>query len=134
MIFLLDDAIIGLVEMTGQINFYDMKKLFLTLAAALIAFSASADRTLASVNKCEIENPYQIQQINDSTLLYKNVDKIQIISNEQTTTKVYDNQNNVIYKQSGSFTVQLPQGDYTIVSDHKFTAARYKKVETLFRY
>ena len=120
--------------MTGQINFYDMKKIFLTLATALIAFSASADRTLASVNKCEIENPYQIQQINDSTLLYKNVDKIQIISNEQTTTKVYDDRNNVIYKQSGSFTVQLPQGDYTIVSDHKFTAARYKKVETLFRY
>lgn len=111
-----------------------MKKLFLMVIAAIFAVNACAERTSANVKNCEIENPYQIQQINDSTLLYKNVDKIQIISNDATTTKVYDKMNNVIYIQSGSFVVQLPQGDYIIVSDHRFTAARYKKEETLFRY
>lgn len=111
-----------------------MKKLFLTTISALITLFACAEGTSTTPQTCAVDDPQQILMINDSTLLYKNVDKIQIIANDSTVVKVYDSWGNVIYSQKGSFTLPLPEGDYKLESNKIFTQARYKKQEVLFRY
>lgn len=107
-----------------------MKKLLLTLVSAIVFIFAYAE-TSTTTNVCKIDNSMHVRQINDSTILYRNVDKIQIITNSDATTKIFDARNHMIYCQPGSFVIQLEQGDYTVVSNKKFAAAQYKRHEIM---
>jgi len=104
-----------------------MKKittLLLLLCISLSSFSAPA---LVRKQKWYEKNP-KVEIVNETTVIFKDVVKIQIKTNEPNQiTYVYDLRNSKLVKIArGSFEINLPIGDYLVQSDKKITKTIYE--------
>lgn len=102
-----------------------MKKLilFLILIASLTLGTSCVSSKIFS-------NSTQYEIVNDKTVIFRNVIKVEVQTcndcNNQITY-IYDLNNSKLVKVArGSFSVEVPSGDYLIQSDKKITNVDYK--------
>jgi hypothetical protein len=106
-----------------------MKKfitLLLLLCLSVSSFSAPA---LVRKQKWYEKNP-KVEVVNETTVIFKDVIKIQIKTNEQNQiTYVYDLKNSKLVKVArGSFEIELHCGNYLVQSDKKITKTIYEVI------
>jgi len=117
-----------------------MKKILVMLSIVAMMFTTSvvyagvaSDKDLASVErqiKRSYKNDPRIEIVNETTVIFHNVVKIEIRNNSKTAneqvTYVYDlKKSNLIKVARGSFEVELPEGNYLIQSNKKITKMEY---------
>ena len=92
------------------------------LATMTTSYFVSARNPFAKVSKVEV--------VNDQTVIFRNVIKIEIITNSaDQITYVYDLDHSKPVKAArGSFNVDLPMGDYLVLSNRKITKTDYKTI------
>lgn len=103
-----------------------MKKFLMILA--LIATMSISFTTEAKAPK-QI-NP-KIEVVNDKTVIFKNVVKIELFTVFfDQTTYVYDlKHGKLITVANGTFAIELPMGDYLVQSNKKITRTNYEVIE-----
>ena len=76
------------------------------------------------------ENNSKIEVVNETTVIFKNVDKIEIKSNTiNLVTYVYDlNRSKLMKVARGSFNVKLSKGDYLVQSNKPITKTVYEVI------
>ena len=91
-----------------------MKK-FIYFIIAAMCISCSTTQTINGKKKW-YESDSRIEVINETTVIFKNVDKIEIKSNTSSlVTYVYDlNHSKLMKVARGSFNVNLSKGDYLV--------------------
>lgn len=104
-----------------------MKKfltLFIVLFMSISCFSGPA---LVRKHKWYEKNP-KVEIINETTVIFKDVVKIQIKTNEPNQiTYVYDLKKSTLVKVArGSFEIDLTEGNYLVQSDKKITKTIYE--------
>ena len=106
-----------------------MKKfltLLILLSLSISSFSAPA---LVRKQKWYEKNP-KVEIVNETTVIFKDVIKIQIKTNEPNQiTYVYDLRNSKLVKVArGSFEIELHCGNYLVQSDKKITKTIYEVI------
>lgn len=103
-----------------------MKKFLMILA--LIATMSTSFTTEAKAPK-QI-NP-KIEVVNDQTVIFKNVVKIELFTVFfDQTTYIYDlKHGKLITVANGTFAIELPMGDYLVQSNKKITRTNYEVIE-----
>lgn len=104
-----------------------MKKFLMTLVVASISILAMANLTSTSVSNNQKSN-IQVEQLNDSTIIYQNVEIIEIKQHSNNLVLIYDESDHIVWAQIGSFKVTLPKGDYKVVSEKPFTKVESKTI------
>lgn len=101
-----------------------MKKLILILFL-LISFNY-----IDAKPKKWYQNNSKIETVNERTVIFKNVVRIDIKThNKNQITYVYDlNHSKLIKVARGSFEVELPMGNYLIQSNEKITKTLYEVI------
>ena len=117
-----------------------MKKILVMLSIVAMMFTTSvayadvaSDKDLARVErqiKRSYKNDPRIEIVNETTVIFHNVVKIEIRNNSKTAneqvTYVYDLRKSTLIKVArGSFEVELPEGNYLIQSNKKITKMEY---------
>ena len=76
------------------------------------------------------ERDSRIEVVNETTVIFKNVDKIEIKSNTSSlVTYVYDlNHSKLMKVARGSFNVSLSKGDYLVQSNKPITKTVYEVI------
>lgn len=106
------------------------KKLLVLLSFLLIALNIST-ADAARVNKTRwFERDSRIEVVNDKTIIYKDVVKIEIRSNDKNQiTYIYDLEHSKLVKVArGTFCVDLPRGNYLVLSDKRITKTVYEVI------
>lgn len=104
-----------------------MKKIFLSL---LLMLSVSC---LAGENSSTVQNSNMVdatvEQVNDSTVVYRNIERLEIYQAETNIIYVYDlKSSKLISVNRGYFSISLAKGDYMIVSTTPFTKAKTEAI------
>ena len=77
-----------------------------------------------------LSNSTQYEIVNDKTVIFRNVVKIEVQacnSCENQITYIYDLNNSKLVKVArGSFSIEVPNGNYLIQSDKRITNVDYK--------
>ena len=77
-----------------------------------------------------LSNTTQYEIVNDKTVIFRNVVKIEVQtcnSCENQITYIYDLNNSKLVKVArGSFSIEIPNGNYLIQSDKRITNVDYK--------
>lgn len=104
-----------------------MKKFITLLLLACLSLSSFSAPALVKKQKWYEKNP-KVEIVNETTVIFKDVVKIRIKTNEPNQiTYVYDLRNSKLVKVArGSFEVSLPIGDYLVQSDKKITKTIYE--------
>ena len=100
-----------------------MKRFLLILALMVMtSISFTTDAKIGSVKESRIE------VVNEQTVIFKNVIKIEIRTNkENQLTYVYDlRHSKLMAVEKGAFEVELPMGDYLVQSSEKITKTSYE--------
>lgn len=106
-----------------------MKKI-LTLFI-LLCFSISSFSAPVSVRKKKwYEKNPKVEIVNENSVIFKDVVKIQIKTNEvNQITYVYDLKKSILIKVArGSFELNLPISDYLVLSNKKITKTVYEVI------
>jgi len=78
------------------------------------------------------QNDARIEVVNETTVIFNNVVKIEVRVNERNQdqiTYVYDLRHSKLIKVArGSFEVNLPKGDYLVQSNKKITKTDYEVI------
>ena len=104
-----------------------MKKGILFLLTLLLISCSS----VSTVGKQKwYERDSRIEVVNETTVIFKNVDKIEIKSNTSSLiTYVYDlNHSKLMKVARGSFNVNLSKGDYLVQSNKPITKTVYEVI------
>ena len=112
--------------MLNNLNITFMKRVLLIFALLLsINVAPYVDARLSSNKKM----PY-VEVVNDQTVIFKNVIKIEIRTNrEDQITYVYDmNRSKLASVSKGAFEVNLPYGDYLVQSNRRITKTDYQTI------
>ena len=108
-----------------------MKKIFLImcLLSSFIFCNAEPSMYERSNNKKAKES--RIEVVNEKTVIFKNVIKIEIITkDENQITYIYDlNNSKLVVVAKGSFKVDTIKGDYLVQSNKKITKTKYNIIE-----
>ena len=90
--------------------------------------SCSSVRTVGKQKWYERDS--RIEVVNETTVIFKNVDKIEIKSNTSSlVTYVYDlNHSKLMKVARGSFNVNLSKGDYLVQSNKPITKTVYEVI------
>ena len=111
-----------------------MKKLLLVLALSLSISCFAGERT-STVHKSN-EDTTKVELVNDTTLVYYNIDKLDIVQTEKSSiVYVYSlDTSKLVAAEHGSFSVDLTRGNYLVISTKPFTSAKTKVIEALMMY
>ena len=104
-----------------------MKKLFsIGLISLIMLCGFSSCATLKQTNFKWTNDPC-VEVVNDQTVIFKDVVKIEIITNNATqVTYVYDLKHSKLLKIArGSFDIDLTRGNYLVQSNRKITKTVY---------
>jgi hypothetical protein len=106
-----------------------MKKFITLLLLLCISLSCFSGPALVRKQKWYEKNP-KVEIVNETTVIFKDVIKIQIKTTEPNQiTYVYDLKNSKLVKVArGSFEIGLPIGNYLVQSDKKITKTIYEVV------
>lgn len=106
-----------------------MKKFITLLLLLCLSISSVNSQALVRKQKWYEKNP-KVEIVNETTVIFKDIVKIQIKTNEPNQiTYVYDLRNSKLVKVArGSFEVNLPTGDYLVQSDKKITKTIYEVI------
>ena len=115
------------MQITRKKKYCYMKKFLMTLVVASISILAMANLTSTSVSNNQKSN-IQVEQLNDSTIIYQNVEIIEIKQHSNNLVLIYDESDHIVWAQVGSFKVTLPKGDYKVVSEKPFTKVESKTI------
>lgn len=105
-----------------------MKKFLFILMLVALTTSCSS---IYTVNKPKwYQNNSKIEVINETTVIFKNVDKIEIKSNTNSLiTYIYDlNHSKLMKVARGSFKVELSNGNYLIQANKPITKTIYEVI------
>lgn len=104
-----------------------MKRLILLAGFVLTCVSAIVFAEPASTDKKDpLHN--NIELINDTTVIYHDINWFEIIAPEKVNTVIYNENNEPVYKNKGTFKIDLGKaGNYKIVTSSNITGTKYKK-------
>ena len=107
-----------------------MKKYFLLMLSLLCLNFITVDARTAKTGKRWFEKDPRIEVVNETTVIFNNVLKIEIRTNcANQVTYVYDIKHSRLMKVArGSFEVDLPRGNYLVQSDKRITKTIYEVV------
>ena len=108
-----------------------MKKKLLVLLLFLLATLNISTADAARADKTRwFERDSRIEVVNDKTIIFKDVIKIEIRSNDKNQiTYVYDLKHSKLVKVArGAFDVDPPRGNYLVQSDKRITKTVYEVI------
>lgn len=111
-----------------------MKKVLLALALMLSVTCLAGEKSSTVHNSNNIDATVEL--VNDSTLVYRNIDRLDVFQNSKTnnigTVYIYKlDTSELVAVYKGDFSIELAKGDYLIISTKPFTSA---KTETILDY
>ena len=106
-----------------------MKKILFILISSILMISCTTANSIGIKPKW-YQNDSRIEVVNETTVIFKDVDKIEIKSNNVgLVTYVYDLINYKPVKAvKGSFSVELPKGRYLVQSNKPITRTAYEVI------
>lgn len=109
-----------------------MKKIFLIMCL-LSSFIFCDAKQLENCSTNKRTNDARIEVVNEKTVIFKNVVKIEIITKDANQiTYVYDLKHSKLVKVAkGKFEVNTKKGDYLIQSSKKITKTKYDVIEQI---
>lgn len=110
-----------------------MKKTLLALAMFLSMTCVAG--TKSSTVHSNVDSVAKIEQVNDSTVIYRNINRIEIKQSKNNIVYIYKmDTSKLVAANSGSFTVDLVEGDYLVMSTKPFTSAKSDVIEDRMRF
>ena len=106
-----------------------MKKILFILISSILMISCTTTNSVGIKPKW-YQNDSRIEVVNETTVIFKNVDKIEIKSNTNSLiTYVYDlNHSKLMKVARGSFNVELSNGNYLVQSNKPITKTVYEVI------
>jgi len=107
-----------------------LKNVFVVLISLFVMLGASSCSTSKSMLKDKQEQDPRIEIVNEKTIIFKDIVKIEIKTNKNDqVTYVYDLRHSKLVKVArGSFEVNVQRGNYLIQSDKRITKTVYEIV------
>jgi len=108
-----------------------MKKIFLIMCLLSSFIFCNAEPSYESSTKKAKES--RIEVVNEKTVIFKNVVKIEIITKDKNQiTYVYDLKNSkLVIVAKGAFEIDTKMGDYLVQSSKKITKTEYDFIEEI---
>lgn len=106
-----------------------MKKILFILISSILMISCTTANSVGIKPKW-YQNNSRIEVVNETTVIFKNVDKIEIKSSTNSLiTYVYDLNHSELKKVArGSFNVKLSNGNYLVQSNKPITKTVYEVI------
>lgn len=75
-----------------------------------------------------------IKKVNDSTMLFIDIERLEIHQPESVITYVYKDSGELVYANKGDFDIVLKEGNYLIFTTKKISEAHIERKEEIFRW
>lgn len=75
-----------------------------------------------------------IKKVNDSTMLFIDIERLEIHQPESVITYVYKDSGELIYANKGDFDILLKEGNYLIFTTKKISEAHIERKEEIFSW
>lgn len=108
-----------------------MKKVLLALALMLSVTCLAGEKSSTVHNSNNVDATVEL--VNDSTLVYRNIDRLDVFQNSRTNNigivYIYKlDTSELVATYKGDFSIELAKGDYLIISTKPFTSARTETI------
>lgn len=75
-----------------------------------------------------------IKKVNDSTMLFIDIERLEMHQPESVITYVYKDSGELVYANKGDFDIMLKEGNYLIFTTRKISEAHIERKEEIFRW